>query len=89
MGAAGQPRAFVLLFAMGLRSFSMSPAFIPSIKELAGRITKPQAESILEHALKLRTTTNVKRFMAAKLRQIVASTLGLRCGLRIDVQSSG
>ena len=32
---AGQPRAFVLLFAMGLRSFSMSPAFIPSIKELA------------------------------------------------------
>ena len=67
---AGQPRAFVLLFAMGLRSFSMSPAFIPSIKELAGRITKPQAEAILEHALKLRTTTNVKRFMAAKLRQI-------------------
>ncbi|MFP6672167.1 MAG: phosphoenolpyruvate--protein phosphotransferase [Pirellulaceae bacterium] len=67
---AGQPRAFVLLFAMGLRSFSMSPAFIPSIKELLGRITKPQAEAILEHALKLRTTTNVKRFMAAKLRQI-------------------
>ena len=67
---AGQPRAFVLLFAMGLRSFSMSPAFIPSIKELAGRITTEQAESILEHALKLRTTTNVKRFMASKLRQI-------------------
>lgn len=67
---AGQPRAFVLLFAMGLRSFSMSPAFIPSIKELAGRITKEQAESILEHALTLRTTTNVKRFMASKLRQI-------------------
>ena len=31
---------------------------------------KEQAESILEHALKLRTTTNVKRFMASKLRQI-------------------
>ncbi len=70
---AGQPRAFVLLFAMGLRSFSMSPAFIPSIKELAGRITVAQAESILEHALKLRTTTNVKRFMAARLRQIAPS----------------
>ena len=70
---AGQPRAFVLLFGMGLRSFSMSPAFIPSIKELAGRITAAQAESILEHALKLRTTTNVKRFMAARLRQIAPS----------------
>ena len=70
---AGQPRAFVLLFAMGLRSFSMSPAFIPSIKELAGRITAAEAESILDHALKLRTTTNVKRFMAARLRQIAPS----------------
>jgi phosphotransferase system enzyme I (PtsI) len=70
---AGQPRAFVLLFGMGLRSFSMSPAFIPSIKELAGRITAAQAESILEHTLKLRTTTNVKRFMAARLRQIAPS----------------
>ena len=70
---AGQPRAFVLLFAMGLRSFSMSPAFIPSIKELAGRITIAQAEEILEHAMKLRTTTNVKRFMAARLRQIAPS----------------
>ena len=70
---AGQPRAFVLLFAMGLRSVSMSPAFIPSIKELAGRITVAQAEEILEHAMKLRTTTNVKRFMAARLRQIAPS----------------
>src|SRR5215510_6711411 len=32
---AGSPRAFVLLFGMGLRSFSMSPAFVPIIKELA------------------------------------------------------
>ena len=31
---AGAPRAFVLLFGMGLRSFSMSPAFIPMIKDL-------------------------------------------------------
>ncbi len=31
---AGRPRAVVLLFGMGLRSFSMSPAFIPTIKEL-------------------------------------------------------
>ena len=36
---AGQPRAFVLLFGMGLRSFSMSPAFIPIIKELTSHLT--------------------------------------------------
>src|SRR4029079_17743991 len=36
----GQPRAFLLLFAMGLRSFSMSPAFIPSMKELPAHLTE-------------------------------------------------
>ena len=38
---AGSPRAFVLLFGMGLRSFSMSPAFIPTIKELTSHLTRP------------------------------------------------
>jgi phosphotransferase system enzyme I (PtsI) len=67
---AGQPRAFVLLLGMGLRSFSMSPAFIPSIKELASRLTMRQSEEILRHALKLKTTAHVKRFMAEQLRRI-------------------
>src|SRR6185436_8784298 len=40
---AGQPRSFVLLFGMGLRSFSMSPSFVPSIKELASHLTVEQA----------------------------------------------
>ena len=35
----GNPAAFVLLLGMGLRSFSMSPAFVPSIKELATQLT--------------------------------------------------
>lgn len=67
---AGQPRAFVLLLGMGLRSFSMSPAFIPTIKELATHITVARARKILHHALELKTTTHVKRFMADQLRQI-------------------
>ena len=37
---AGRPRAVVLLFGMGLRSFSMSPAFIPTIKELISHLTR-------------------------------------------------
>ena len=36
---AGQPKSFLLLLGMGLRNFSMSPAFIPSIKQLASQIT--------------------------------------------------
>jgi len=67
---AGQPRAFVLLFAMGLRSFSMSPAFIPSMKELAAHLTTEQARLVLRRAMTLRTTAAVKRYMAEQLRVI-------------------
>jgi phosphotransferase system enzyme I (PtsI) len=67
---AGQPRAFVLLFAMGLRSFSMSPAFIPSIKELAAHLTTDAAQQILRRAMTLRTTAAVKRYMAEQLGKI-------------------
>jgi phosphotransferase system enzyme I (PtsI) len=70
---AGQPRAFVLLFAMGLRSFSMSPAFIPSMKELAAHLTEDIARRVLRKALTLRTTTAVKRYMAEELGAIAPS----------------
>ena len=52
---AGQPRSVLVLFGMGLRRFSMSPAFIPTVKELlglgddrAGRAVQPSRSSI-EH----------------------------------------
>lgn len=67
---AGGPRAFVLLFGMGLRSFSMSPAFIPTIKELASRLSVPRAQAALKKALRLTTTAQVKRFMARQLEEI-------------------
>lgn len=67
---AGQPSAFVLLLGMGLRSFSMSPSFIPSIKELASHLTIPTAEKIFRRALELKTTTHVKRYMSDQVTKI-------------------
>jgi phosphoenolpyruvate-protein phosphotransferase (PTS system enzyme I) len=67
---AGQPRAFVLLLGMGLRSFSMSPAVVPSIKELARHVTTEAAQHILQRVLQLKTTTQVKRHMAEELSQL-------------------
>ncbi|MEQ8785556.1 MAG: phosphoenolpyruvate--protein phosphotransferase [Pirellulaceae bacterium] len=67
---AGQPRAFVLLLGMGLRSFSTSPAFVPSVKELASLLSVRTARHILRHAMRLKTTTNVKRYMADQLAKI-------------------
>ena len=67
---AGQPKAFVLLLGMGLRKFSMSPAFIPSIKQLASQVSVFEAEQILTSVLKLKTTVQVKNFMARQLEHI-------------------
>lgn len=67
---AGRPRAVVLLFGMGLRSFSMSPAFIPTIKELIGKLTKAKAEGILQEALKFKTTAEVISFMEQEVTQL-------------------
>lgn len=68
---AGKPAAFALLLGMGLRSFSMSPAFIPYIKEFARHITTKAAEQLLEHALSLRSTGRVRRYMTDRLTQMV------------------
>jgi phosphotransferase system enzyme I (PtsI) len=65
---AGQARAFVLLLGMGLRSFSMSPAFVPYIKELARFLTIGEAERITQHALTLRTTGKVTHYVTNQLR---------------------
>ena len=67
---AGQPKAFLLLLGMGLRRFSMSPAFVPSIKQLASQITIQDAEHILDSVMKLKTTAQVKKYMARQLEQI-------------------
>jgi len=67
---AGSPRAFVLLLGMGLRSFSMSPAFIPTIKELAAHLTIEAAESTLHRALRLKTTGQINRLMAKTIAEI-------------------
>ena len=67
---AGKPKAFLLLLGMGLRKFSMSPAFVPSIKQLAAQITVTEAEQILEAVLKFKTTAQVSKFMARQIERV-------------------
>lgn len=67
---AGQPRSFALLLGMGLRRFSMSPAFIPTIKELAKKIDRRTAERLLERALEFKTATQIKRFMTSQIQRL-------------------
>jgi phosphotransferase system enzyme I (PtsI) len=66
---AGEPKAFVLLLGMGLRRFSMSPAFIPSIKQLASQISIAEAEQVVESVMRFKTTAQVKKFMRRVIEQ--------------------
>jgi phosphotransferase system enzyme I (PtsI) len=67
---AGQPQAFVLLLGMGLRRFSMSPAFVPTIKELASHFSIPMAQAILAKALKQKTTKQIQKLLIQELIEI-------------------
>lgn len=60
---AGSPSAFVLLLGMGLRSFSMSPSVIPSIKDLASHVSVTDAERILDRVLRIKTIASIKRYV--------------------------
>ena len=67
---AGEPQAFVLLLGMGLRRFSMSPAFVPTIKELATHITIAQAEELLQRAQQEKTTRRIQKMLATELLKL-------------------
>ena len=67
---AGQQRSFVLLLGMGLRSFSMSPAFLSSVKSLAKHVTVSDAQEIVHTALRMKTTARVQRLVRDSLREL-------------------
>jgi phosphotransferase system enzyme I (PtsI) len=67
---AGSVRAFMLLLGMGLRSFSMSPAFIPPIRDLAAHVTTAEAAAILAEVLTLQTSRDIHSVMDAHLQRI-------------------
>ena len=48
----------------------MSPAFIPSIKQLASQISIAEAEQIVASVMKFKTTAQVKKFMSRVIEQI-------------------
>jgi phosphoenolpyruvate-protein kinase (PTS system EI component) len=60
---AGRPRCFLPLFGMGLRSFSMSPAFVPTLKELIRCTDLEYAVKTAHKVKRLRTFREVRLFL--------------------------
>jgi phosphoenolpyruvate-protein phosphotransferase len=67
---AGRPRCFLPLFGMGLRRLSMSPAFVPSIKEMVRRTRLDMARDVARRVLDMRTVGEVRGFLTRKTKQI-------------------
>jgi phosphotransferase system enzyme I (PtsI) len=67
---AGQPRSVLVLFGMGLRRFSMSPAFVPTIKALLSSVTIAQAERFAHHVLQLKTAEEIRAYLTARLHEV-------------------
>jgi phosphotransferase system enzyme I (PtsI) len=67
---AGRPRCFLFLFGMGLRRFSMSPAFVPTIKELVRCTSLAVAQQIAQRVLCLTTAGEVRGYLTRRLREI-------------------
>jgi phosphotransferase system enzyme I (PtsI) len=69
---AAQPRSFLVLFGLGLRKFSMSPAFVPAIKNLLSQVTTSQAERFAHHVLQFKTSEEIRHYMSERLHEIAA-----------------
>ncbi len=67
---AGQPRSVLALYGMGLRKFSMSPAFIPTIKALLASVTTTQAERFAHQILQLKTSEEIRSYLTARLHEV-------------------
>jgi phosphotransferase system enzyme I (PtsI) len=67
---AGQPRSVLALFGMGLRRFSMSPAFVPTIKALLASVTTAQAERFAHQVLQLKTSEEIRAYLTSRLHEI-------------------
>ncbi len=67
---AGRPRCFLPLFGMGLRRLSMSPAFLPTIREVLSHTTLASAEEAARCVLGMATVQEVRTYLTTKVRQI-------------------
>jgi phosphoenolpyruvate-protein kinase (PTS system EI component) len=60
---AGRPRCFLPLFGMGLRRLSMSPAFVPTLKDVVRHAHLDGAREVARRALRLKTFRQVHSYL--------------------------
>ncbi|MBO0699624.1 MAG: phosphoenolpyruvate--protein phosphotransferase, partial [Zavarzinella sp.] len=68
--AAGRPMCLLPLLGMGLRQASMSPAFVPAIKQLVRSISTTDARRTAKAVLRMQTVSEVRAYLTDRLRKL-------------------
>ena len=74
---AGRPMGLLPLIGMGLRRMSMSPAFVPAIKELVRSISTTDARRVARAVLRMQTAAEVRAHVAERLRKLCPQVANL------------
>jgi phosphoenolpyruvate-protein phosphotransferase (PTS system enzyme I) len=67
---AGRARCFLPLFGMGLRRLSMSPAFMPTIREVLRHTTLDVAREVANRVLHMPTVQEIRTYLTEKVREV-------------------
>lgn len=74
---AGKPVCLLPLLGFGLRRMSMSPTFIPTIKEMVRSIKVDTAHRVSKKALKMQTAAEVRAYLTDRLRKMCPNIVTL------------
>jgi len=67
---AGRPMCLLPLLGMGLTRMSMSPAFVPTVKEMVRSVTLEAAKKAARRVLKMHTVVEVRAYLAEQVRRL-------------------
>jgi phosphoenolpyruvate-protein phosphotransferase len=74
---AGRPMCLLPLLGMGLRHASMSPAFVPAVKELVRSISITDARRVARAVLRMQTVAEVRAYLVERLRKLCPQVANL------------
>jgi phosphoenolpyruvate-protein phosphotransferase len=67
---AGRPRCLLPLFGMGLKRLSMSPAFVPQMKEMIRRLTREDCKEAMDCVMRMKTVGEIRGYLTRKVKHL-------------------